>query len=272
MGRVARSARRRSAALKGHYALRVTDLRPMTEVAAAPPQSPRAPIPEVLGPPHENRVVDITDYAQVLAACEGMDAAINVSVVRPHPVLAFQVNMVGAYNVAKACVACGIKRLIHTGPFHTSLNHNADYWHDFQVEADIPLHPGDDLYAAEQVSRGTHYARVCRARGLGSARLCLYAFSAAGSAARGTWAGRASLRDLVGGYRGGVFVWVAGTRDAVAVREFLYLCAATARQVPARQGQASLGVGSQGSLRGVVCATLVTNPIDQTGLIVRDQQ
>ena len=84
--------------LKEHYTLRVTDLRPMTEVAAAPPQGPRAPIPEVLGPPHENRVVDITDYAQVLAACEGMDAAINVSVVRPHPVLAFQVNMVGAYK------------------------------------------------------------------------------------------------------------------------------------------------------------------------------
>ena len=142
------------AALKGQYELRVTDLRPMAEVAAAPPQSPRAPIPEVLGPPHENRVVDITDYAQVRAACEGMDAAINVSVVRPHPVLAFQVNMVGAYNVAKACGACGVKTLIHTGPFHTSLDHNADYWHDFQVEADIPLHPGADLYALSKYLGG----------------------------------------------------------------------------------------------------------------------
>ena len=146
-------------ALKGHYTLRVTDLRPMTEIAVSPPQSPRAPIPEVLGPPHENRVVDITDYEQVLAACEGMDAAINVSVIRPHPVLAFQVNMVGAYNVAKACVACGIKRLIHTGPFHTSLDHNADYWHDFQLDADIPLHPGDDLYALTKYLGG-HVTRV----------------------------------------------------------------------------------------------------------------
>lgn len=146
-------------ALKDHYTLRVTDLRPMTEIAVSPPQSPRAPIPEVLGPPHENRVVDITDYAQVLAACEGMDAVINVSVVRPHPVLAFQVNMVGAYNVAKACVACGIKRLIHTGPFHISLDHNADYWHDFQLDADIPLHPGDDLYALTKFLGG-HVTRV----------------------------------------------------------------------------------------------------------------
>ena len=47
-------------ALKAHYRLRVTDLRPMTEVAAAPPQNPRAPIPEVLGSAHENRAVDIT--------------------------------------------------------------------------------------------------------------------------------------------------------------------------------------------------------------------
>ena len=74
------------ASLKDHYTLRVTDLKPMEEVAASPPQNPRAPIPEVLGAPHENRVVDIVDYDQVLSACEGMDAAINVSVLRPHPV------------------------------------------------------------------------------------------------------------------------------------------------------------------------------------------
>ena len=147
------------ASLKDHYTLRVTDLKPMEEVAASPPQNPRAPIPEVLGAPHENRVVDIVDYDQVLAACEGMDAAINVSVLRPHPVLAFKVNMVGAYNVAKACVACGIKRLIHTGPFHTSLNFDADYWNDFQLYDDIPLHPGDDLYALTKYLGG-HITRV----------------------------------------------------------------------------------------------------------------
>ena len=146
-----------------------------------------------------------------------MDAAINVSVVRPHPVLAFQVNMVGAYNVAKACVACGIKRLIHTGPFHTSLNHNADYWHDFQLDADIPLHPGDDLYALTQVSGRACDARFCRARGPGGACLCLYAVSARRGVARRIWARRTSLFDVVGGYGCGVFVRVASTRDAVAL-------------------------------------------------------
>ena len=145
--------------LKDHYTLRVTDLRPMEEIIVAPPQNERAPIPEVLSAPHEHRVVDITEYEQVRAACEGMDAVINVSVVRPHPVLAFQVNTVGAYNVARACVECGIKRLIHTGPFHTSLNFNADYWHDFQIDDNIQLHPGDDLYALTKYLGG-HITRV----------------------------------------------------------------------------------------------------------------
>jgi nucleoside-diphosphate-sugar epimerase len=72
---------------------------------------------------------------------------VNCTVVRPHPVLAFHVNLIGAYHVAKAAVELGITRIIHTGPYHQSLNHNADYWWDFDVPADAPLHPGGDLYA-----------------------------------------------------------------------------------------------------------------------------
>ena len=134
-------------ALKNAYTLRLTDVRPMEEIARGSPQGPRAPVPELLGAPHENRVVDITQYDQVLEACQGMDAAINLTVVRPHPVQAFTVNMVGAYHVARATAECGLKRLIHTGPFHTTLNHNADYLHDYGLVDDIPLHPGNDLYA-----------------------------------------------------------------------------------------------------------------------------
>lgn len=135
-------------ALKDHYTLRVTDIKPMAEIAAVPShQGPRSPVPELLGEPHENRVVDITKYEQVLEACKGMQAAINLTVVRPHPVLAFTVSMVGAFNLAKAAAECGLKRLIHTGPFHTHMGHEADYWNDFQVSPEVPLHPGDDLYA-----------------------------------------------------------------------------------------------------------------------------
>jgi nucleoside-diphosphate-sugar epimerase len=135
-------------ALKDHYTLRVTDLKPMAQIAASPsPQGPRAPVPELLGPPHENRVVDITQYEQVLEACKGMQAAINLTVVRPDPVLAFAVSMVGAFNLARAAAACGLKRLIHTGPYHTRMGHEADHWNDFRVVPEAPLHPGDDLYA-----------------------------------------------------------------------------------------------------------------------------
>ena len=134
--------------LKDHYTLRLTDLRPIADIQQeGKPQSPGAPLSVALGAPHECRAVDVTDYAQVLEAARGMDALINVTVVRPHPVQAFRVNLLGAYNVAKAAVACGIRRIIHTGPMHTHLNHEADYWHDFDIPDDVPLHPGTDLYA-----------------------------------------------------------------------------------------------------------------------------
>ena len=135
-------------ALKENYTLRLTDLKPMAEIASQEsPQGPRAPVPELLRPPHECAVVDVSDYGQVEAACSGMDAAINLTVLRPDLEKAFAVNMTGAYNIARAAVACGLRRLIHTGPFHVGLDHNADYWADHQLVDDIPLHPGDNLYA-----------------------------------------------------------------------------------------------------------------------------
>ena len=108
----------------------------------------------MLPAPHECRVVDVTDYEQVLDACRGMDAIINVTVLRPHLAPAFAVNLLGAYNVAKAAVELGIKRIIHTGPLHMLLHHNADYWWDFDVTADAPLHPGGDLYALSKFLGG----------------------------------------------------------------------------------------------------------------------
>lgn len=146
--------------LKNDYTLRVTDVRPMEKVCREPSQQgPRAPVPELLEAPHENRVVDVTRYDQVLDVCRGMDAVVNLTVIRPHLARAFAVNMVGAYNVAKGAAACGVKRLIHTGPFHTTLGHGDDYWHDYQVRDDVPLHPGDDLYALTKYLGG-HITRV----------------------------------------------------------------------------------------------------------------
>jgi nucleoside-diphosphate-sugar epimerase len=139
-------------ALAPHYTLRLTDRRLASEVHE--PQSPGAPLPQTPQAPHEERRVDVTDYAQVLEAARGMDALINCTVVRPHLEAAFAVNMLGAYHVARAAVELGIKRVIHTGPYHMLLHHNADYWWDHAVPDDVPLHPGSDLYAVSKFLGG----------------------------------------------------------------------------------------------------------------------
>jgi nucleoside-diphosphate-sugar epimerase len=132
--------------LVGSYQLRLTDVRPHAQNAAGDPQSPGAPLPEVFGPPHEAVEVDVTDLDQVRRACAGMDAVINCTVVRPHPVQAFRVNTLGAYNVMCAAVEHGIRRVVHTGPFQIGSERPAGYWWDFDVPDDAPGRPGAALY------------------------------------------------------------------------------------------------------------------------------
>lgn len=129
------------------YTLRVSDVRPIAEIAAeAKPQAPGAPLPVPLPPPHEMAVVDVRDPQQVMAACEGMDAIINCTVVRADPVDAFLVNTVGATNVMQAAVAHGIRRVVHTGPLTQHLTGQWDYQWDYDVSPDAPGRPFDHLY------------------------------------------------------------------------------------------------------------------------------
>ncbi|HXF64103.1 MAG TPA: NAD(P)-dependent oxidoreductase [Caldilineaceae bacterium] len=133
--------------LLSSYTLRITDVRPIAEIAAeAKPQAPGAPLPVPLEPPHENQVVDVRDPAQVMAACDGMDAIINCTVVRPDPVNAFLVNTLGAYNVMAAAVAHRIRRVVHTGPLVQHLSGWGDYRWDYDLPADAPGRPYDQLY------------------------------------------------------------------------------------------------------------------------------
>ena len=123
-------------------------MRPLAEIAAeGKPQSPGAPLPRVLGAPHEAVVTDVTDPAAVRAACAGMDAVVNCTVVRPDPVQAFRVNCLGAVNVARAAAAHGIRRVVHTGPLQVLNDRPAGYWWDFAVPDDAPSRPGTWLYA-----------------------------------------------------------------------------------------------------------------------------
>lgn len=96
--------------------VRATDVLALSEIASRPPQSPGAPMPRPLSAPHEDLVVDITDAEQVRAAAVDADCLVNLSVVREQPALAFAVNMLGAWHVAKAAVAEGVQRIVHTGP------------------------------------------------------------------------------------------------------------------------------------------------------------
>jgi nucleoside-diphosphate-sugar epimerase len=133
--------------LKDDYELLLTDVRELDEVLEGHPVQEGAPLPERPEPPHEWRVVDIFDYGQVRDAAVGMDALINCSVVRRDPKPAFQVNVCGAYNVMKAAVECGVKRVIHTGPQHTMAGFEGDYRDAYAIPDEMPMISGSGLYA-----------------------------------------------------------------------------------------------------------------------------
>lgn len=128
-------------ALAPHYELRVTDIKPQPS-------------------PFEGdfRIVDIASYEQVLAAAEGMEAIINLSVLRSDRKLAFEVSTLGCYNMMRAAVAHGIKRIINTGPHFTVAGPTYEFF-DYNISPDIPPQPGTNLYALTK-SLGLEICRV----------------------------------------------------------------------------------------------------------------
>jgi nucleoside-diphosphate-sugar epimerase len=100
----------------------------------------------LLNPPHELRIVDVADGSQVKEAASGMDSIVNCTAMRSHPAEAFRVNTLGAYNVMRAAVEHGIRRIVHTGPTQLFLAGPAGYQDDFDLAADVPRRPGTDLY------------------------------------------------------------------------------------------------------------------------------
>lgn len=133
--------------LRDDYILRLTDIRPLAEIASENrPQSPFAPVARPLPPPHENRVVDVRDPVAVRDACVGMDAIINLSVVREDIAGAFGVNLLGAYNVMAAAVAHDIRRVVHTGPQLLTVSRETGYHYEHPVSGDAPARPGRWVY------------------------------------------------------------------------------------------------------------------------------
>jgi nucleoside-diphosphate-sugar epimerase len=113
--------------------LRITDVQPAPEELRARHAD------------HEFFDLDVTQRNQVLKAAEGMDAIINLAVVRQHRELAFQVNTLGCYHVMQAAVQHGIRRVINTGPHFTVAGPTYEDF-DFAINPDVPPHPGTGLY------------------------------------------------------------------------------------------------------------------------------
>jgi len=120
-------------ALAPHYHLRVTDIKP-------PPAEIRKKFHE-----HEFLNADVTSPSQVMDAARGMDAIINLSVVRRDRVLGFRVNALGCYNIMQAAVRHHIQRIINTGPHFTIAGPSYERF-DHAISPDLPPHPGTGLY------------------------------------------------------------------------------------------------------------------------------
>ena len=125
--------------LEGHHQLRLSDI-------------------NELNSPHEYLKVDASDLDQVVAAAEGMDAIINLSVLRKDRNLAFDVNARGCYNMMIAAVEHGIDRIVNTGPFYVVAGPTYERF-DHLIGPDVPHQPGTYLYALTK-SLGQEICRV----------------------------------------------------------------------------------------------------------------
>jgi nucleoside-diphosphate-sugar epimerase len=133
--------------LSSSYSLRLLDVRPVADIIAeGKPQMPGAPLPTLLGAPHEYGIVDVRDPRQVMAACEGVDAIINLTVIRYDPIDAFRVNTLGAINIMRAAVVHSIRRVVQTGPLVEGTPGPGDYSWDYDVHVDAPARPYNQLY------------------------------------------------------------------------------------------------------------------------------
>jgi nucleoside-diphosphate-sugar epimerase len=134
--------------LAARYAVRLTDvLSPAAGAARVASRWPGAFTPPVdFPPPHEFQQVDIGDSAAVLAAADGAGALVNCSVVRDQLEAAFRVNTIGAFNVFRAAVMQGIRRVVHTGPQVLNAAHPLGYAGDFDLPDEAPIRAGANLY------------------------------------------------------------------------------------------------------------------------------
>ena len=113
-------------ALEPYYQLRITDIKPIDTK-------------------HESMQIDVSSLDDVMRAAEGMDVIINCSVLRQDRQIAFDVSTRGCYNIMRAAVEHGIRRVINTGPHFTITGPTYEHY-DYEIDPDVPPQPGTGLY------------------------------------------------------------------------------------------------------------------------------
>jgi len=101
------------------------------------------PYPEYTG---KFQKLSVDDVDGVVKAAKGMDMIVNLSVLRPHRQIAFDVNTMGNYAMMLAAREHRIKRVITTGPHFQMVGQQYEEW-DFDLNPDMPPAPGTRLYA-----------------------------------------------------------------------------------------------------------------------------
>lgn len=109
--------------------------------------------------PGEFLLLDVSDLDGVVAAAEGMDAIVNLSVLRRDRRIAWDVSTRGCFNMMQAAVTHGINRVINTGPHYTVAGRNITECFDFDIGPDIPSQSGTNIYAISK-SMGLEICRV----------------------------------------------------------------------------------------------------------------
>ena len=142
--------------------------------------------------------VDVSSIEQVRKAAEGMDAILNLSVLRNDGKLAFDVNTRG-YNMMVVAVEQKIKRVINTGP-HLVVSGPSSDRHDFGIGPDQPPQPGTHLYGLSK-SLGQEICRVFAQQPSTSRNTCFSNFRYGQTHSR---RGCDAVFDLVGGCGRGV--------------------------------------------------------------------
>tara|TARA_B100001245_G_scaffold233501_1_gene217396 strand:- start:137 stop:865 length:729 start_codon:yes stop_codon:yes gene_type:complete len=128
-------------ALEGHHEMLLTDIKPPKEKLS-----------------HPFEILDVSSIEQVQQASKGKDAIINLSVLRGHRRIAFDVNTRGCYNIMRVAAEEGIRRVINTGP-HFTITGPLYEGFDHAITPDVPPHPSTILYALTK-SLGQEICRI----------------------------------------------------------------------------------------------------------------